>query len=153
MKFDEVKDLMKLFEESKIHKFEFKITNNDSDFELKLEKESAQYEGIQQVQPVLTGAPVQTFTANDVAAVTTAQVIEGNVVTAPLVGTYYNSPSPDKNPYIKVGDKVTKGQTICIIEAMKVMNEITATHDGIVTEVLVSNQQMVEFGQPLVVIK
>ncbi len=148
MKFEEIKEIMKQFEESGIHKFELE---ND-DFKLKLEKETIQQGVVQQLQPVQTVAPVQVPT--DVATpVANETVVNGNAVTAPLVGTFYSSPAPDKDPYIKVGDKVTKGQTICIIEAMKVMNEITATHDGVVTEILLTDQEMVEFGQPLVVIK
>lgn len=71
---------------------------------------------------------------------------------SPMVGTFYAQPSPEKPPYIKVGDKVRKGQTICIIEAMKLMNEIESEYDGEVVEVLVENEDMVEFGQPLFLI-
>ncbi len=147
MKLDEIKELMKQFEESDIHKFELKSDN----FKLKLEKESVQQSIIQQMQPIQAPAPVQVSRVDEVTPAT--PVIEGNVVTAPLVGTFYSSPSPDKDAYVKVGDKVTKGQTIGIIEAMKVMNEITATHDGIISEILVTDREMIEFGQPLVVIK
>jgi acetyl-CoA carboxylase biotin carboxyl carrier protein len=72
---------------------------------------------------------------------------------APMVGTFYAQPAPDKPPYITVGDKVKKGQTICIIEAMKLMNEIESEYDGEVAEVLVKNEEMVEFGQPLFLLK
>ncbi len=148
MKFEEIKELMKQFEESEIHKFEFK----NGDFKLKLEKETIAHGIIQQVQPI-HAAPIQMSNTIETNAPTASAEIEGNVVKAPLVGTYYSSPSPDKDAYVKIGDKVAKGQTICIIEAMKVMNEITATHDGIVSNILVSDREMVEFGQPLVVIK
>jgi acetyl-CoA carboxylase biotin carboxyl carrier protein len=67
-----------------------------------------------------------------------------------LVGVAYLSPAPDKPAFVSVGDSVKKGQTLMIIEAMKVMNEIPAPHDGIVTEVLVANEDVVEFGQGLV---
>ncbi len=72
---------------------------------------------------------------------------------SPMVGTFYSQPSPDKPPFVKVGDKVKKGQTICIIEAMKLMNEIESEHDGEVAKVLVGNEEMVEFGQPMFLIK
>ncbi len=72
---------------------------------------------------------------------------------SPMVGTFYAQPSPDKPPYVKVGDKVKKGQTICIIEAMKLMNEIESEHDGEIVKVLVGNEEMVEYGQPLFLIK
>jgi acetyl-CoA carboxylase biotin carboxyl carrier protein len=72
---------------------------------------------------------------------------------SPMVGTYYSQPSPDKPAFVKVGDKVKKGQTICIIEAMKLMNEIESEHDGEIVKVLVGNEEMVEYGQPLFLIK
>ncbi len=78
---------------------------------------------------------------------------EGDEVASPLVGVAYLSPSPDKPTFISVGDSVKKGQTLMIIEAMKVMNEIPAPRDGIVTEVLVANEDVVEFGQGLVRLK
>ena len=70
-------------------------------------------------------------------------------ITSPMVGTYYNSPSPDAAPYIKVGDKVNKGDVVCIIEAMKVMNEIKSTISGTVVEILADIAQPVEFGTKL----
>jgi acetyl-CoA carboxylase biotin carboxyl carrier protein len=70
-----------------------------------------------------------------------------------MVGTFYSSPSPDKPSFVKVGDKVKKGQTICIIEAMKLMNEIESELDGEIVKVLANNEEMVEFGQPLFLIK
>jgi acetyl-CoA carboxylase biotin carboxyl carrier protein len=72
---------------------------------------------------------------------------------SPMVGTFYAQPSPDKPPFVKVGDKVKKGQTICIIEAMKLMNEIESEQDGEIVKILVNNEDMVEFGQPLFLIK
>ncbi len=78
---------------------------------------------------------------------------EGTVVESPLVGVAYLSPAPDKPAFVAVGDTVKKGQTLMIIEAMKVMNEVPADRDGVVTEILVGNQDVVEFGQGLVRIK
>ena len=72
-----------------------------------------------------------------------------NIVTSPLVGTFYSSPSPDAKPFISVGDSVKKGQVIAIIEAMKLMNEIESEFDGVVEAVLVKDESVVEFGQPL----
>ena len=72
---------------------------------------------------------------------------------SPLVGVYYSAPSPDQNDYVKIGDVVKKGQVLGIIEAMKLMNEIECEADGKVTEILVKNGQMVEYGQPMFVIK
>lgn len=76
----------------------------------------------------------------------------GDAIKSPLVGTFYSSPSPEESPFIKVGDKVKKGQTLGIVEAMKLMNEIESEYDGVVQEVLVQNEELVEYGQPLFVI-
>ena len=86
-----------------------------------------------------------------VAAVPTPAAPEekGQLVKSPLVGTFYNAPSPDSPAYVKVGDTVKKGQILGIIEAMKLMNEIESDYDGVVTEILIKNEETVEFGQPL----
>ena len=73
----------------------------------------------------------------------------GNDVKSPMVGTFYSSPEPGSKPYVSVGSRVSKGQILCIIEAMKIMNEIESEVAGIVTEVLASDAQPVEYGQPL----
>lgn len=75
--------------------------------------------------------------------------ISEKVITCPLVGTFYSSPAPDAEDYVKVGDTVKKGQVIGIVEAMKLMNEIESEYDGIVEEILVKNEETVEYGQPL----
>src|SRR2546425_7119459 len=77
---------------------------------------------------------------------------EGHVVKAPMVGTFYRSPSPDAKPFVEVGQTIKEGQTICIIEAMKLMNEIEADASGVVKAVLVENGQPVEYGQPLFIL-
>lgn len=77
---------------------------------------------------------------------------EKNTVTSPMVGTFYRSPSPDADSFVSVGQKVKKGDTICIIEAMKMMNEIEAEYDGVVDSVLIENATPVEYGQPIFVI-
>ena len=73
----------------------------------------------------------------------------GKAIKAPLVGTFYAAPSPDQPPFVQVGDTVKKGQVIGIVEAMKLMNEIESEYDGIVEEILVKNEETVEYGQPL----
>ncbi len=77
---------------------------------------------------------------------------EGHVVKAPMVGTFYRSPSPDAKAFVEVGQAVKEGQTICIIEAMKLMNEIECDASGVVKAVLVENGQPVEYGQPLFIV-
>lgn len=76
-----------------------------------------------------------------------------HTITSPMVGTFYAAPSPDAAPYVKVGDKVKKDTIVCIVEAMKLFNEIEAEVDGEIVEVLVENGQLVEYGQPLFLVK
>ncbi|WP_175721019.1 acetyl-CoA carboxylase biotin carboxyl carrier protein [Burkholderia anthina] len=77
---------------------------------------------------------------------------QGHIVTSPMVGTFYRAPSPGADPFTQVGDTVKEGQTICIIEAMKLLNEIESDKAGVIKEILVENGQAVEYGQPLFVI-
>jgi acetyl-CoA carboxylase biotin carboxyl carrier protein len=80
------------------------------------------------------------------------EAIEGHVVNSPMVGSFYRSPSPDASPFVEVGDSVAVGDTICIIEAMKLLNEIEADHAGVIKKILVENGQPIEYGEPLFVI-
>lgn len=75
--------------------------------------------------------------------------VKGEVIEAPMVGVVYLQATPDADPYVKVGDKVQQGDVICIVEAMKLMNEIQAPFSGVITEVFVQNEEVVEYGQPL----
>ena len=79
--------------------------------------------------------------------------IKGNQVTSPIVGTFYRKPSPDKEPFVKVGDIINKGDVLCIIEAMKMMNEIKSEFDGKISSIEVDDGQPVEFGQTIIVIE
>lgn len=79
--------------------------------------------------------------------------IDGHVVKAPMVGTFYTAPSPGAKPFVEIGKRVETGDTLCIIEAMKILNQIEADASGVVTAILVENGQPVEFGQPLVVLQ
>ena len=94
--------------------------------------------------PVQAGAPAPQEKAEESG---------GNIVKAPIVGTYYQAPAPDKPPFVKVGDKVKKGDVIMIIESMKLMNEIQSDYDGVVDRLLVSDGQAVEYDQPIMIIK
>jgi acetyl-CoA carboxylase biotin carboxyl carrier protein len=90
--------------------------------------------------------------AATVGAETTSVVAEGHVVKSPMVGTFYRAAAPGSGPFVEVGDTVAVGDPLCIIEAMKLMNEIEADQAGVVKAILVENGQPVEYGQPLVVI-
>ena len=108
------------------------------------------------VMPVPMGitAPAQATPApSQTATEPVQQETDGNIVKSPIVGTFYQAPSPDKPPFVKVGDKVKKGDVIMIIESMKLMNEVQSEFDGTVTKILVGDGQPVEFDQPIMIIK
>ncbi|MDE2402499.1 MAG: acetyl-CoA carboxylase biotin carboxyl carrier protein [Burkholderiales bacterium] len=104
-------------------------------------------QAMQQAQPAMA-APAATAPA-----VVEVPAETGHIVTSPMVGTFYRSSSPGSKAFAEVGDQVKTGQPICIIEAMKIMNEIEADQDGTVIKILVENGQPVEYGQPLFVIE
>ena len=160
MNLNEIKDLMTQFDQSSLKEFSYK---NGTD-ELVFSKNEAKLvaETSPAPQPVVsatesTVAPQTQTVAPVVEAVSESgageAVAEGDLVESPLVGVAYLAAGPDKPNFVSVGDTVKKGQTLVIIEAMKVMNEIPAPKDGVVTEILVENEEMVEFGKGLVRIK
>lgn len=104
--------------------------------------------------PTLTAPPAPAATPAAAAPAESAvpQLPAGHVTTSPMVGTFYRAPSPGAAPFVNVGDTVKEGQTVCIIEAMKLLNEIEADKAGVIKEILVENGQAVEYGQPLFVI-
>ena len=102
--------------------------------------------------PAAGAAPVALAAAALAAAAEPAPGVEGHVVKSPMDGTFYRSPAPDAKPFIEVGGTVKEGQTICVIEAMKLMNEIEADASGTIKAILVENGQPVEYGQALFVI-
>ena len=100
--------------------------------------------------PVMAGAPVSAPAAPAAeSAAKPAEQVSGNIVTSPIVGTFYASPSPDKPPFVKTGDTVNAGDVVCIIESMKLMNEINSEFSGRVAEIYANNGEPVEFGQKL----
>ena len=102
--------------------------------------------------PPLERAPAPAAALAPTAAAEPQAAPEGHVVKAPMVGTFYRSPSPDAKVFVEVGQTVKEGETICIIEAMKLMNEIEADAAGVVKAILVENGQPVEYGQPLFIL-
>ena len=159
MNINEIKDLMAQFDQSSLREFSYK---NQSD-ELTFSKNDKPFESGTQPSEEST-AKTNLVSPVEVAQSTTASIVEetvspeaptaaGDVVESPLVGVAYLAAGPDKPPFVSVGDQVKKGQTLMIIEAMKVMNEVPSPKDGLVTEILVQNEEMVEFGKGLVRIK
>ena len=162
MNINEIKDLMAQFDKSSLREFSYK---NQSD-ELTFSKNEGQAAvptasaapiaaPLQAAStPVIEPTPQATPPAEpETVSEAPAPAAEGDVVESPLVGVAYLAAGPDKPPFVSVGDQVKKGQTLIIIEAMKVMNEVPAPKDGLVTEILVQNEEMVEFGKGLVRIK
>jgi len=117
-------------------------------------------EGEEKVKIVKSGGPALAYAAPNpvpaaapvLAPAPPAAVVQGHVVKSPMVGTFYRSPSPGAKHFVEVGDTVKSGDIICIIEAMKLLNEIECDKDGVIKAILVENGQPVEYGEPLVVI-
>lgn len=156
MDINQIRKLIKLVEESNITEF----TVEEGDLKIKISKECENKTITQQV-PVTNYSipanpsvlPVATVVAE--AKNVSVEAANNNLhqVKSPIVGTFYKASAPDKPEYVKVGDRVTKGTILCIVEAMKLMNEIECDVDGIVEKVLVENSSPVEYNQPLFLIR
>ena len=157
MNLNDIKDLMAQFDQSSLREFSYKNGTDELQFsknEARLVSEVAPAPVLATPSPVApTSAPAETVVEETSAPAEASVAAEGDVVESPLVGVAYLAAGPDKPAFVTVGDSVKKGQTLVIIEAMKVMNEIPAPKDGVVMEILVSNEEMVEFGKGLVRIK
>lgn len=175
MEIDNVKELISAFKEAGLTSFALK----SNDFELKLKKEvtvigtngtcynQAENSKDNAVIQTLDGQGNQSYlrsysNTNDQgnqstpssqdnleSTSTEAKSIPQKSIKAPMVGTFYSASSPDAEPFVKVGDYVKKGDIVCVIEAMKLMNEVEAEEDGEIVEILVNNEEMVEYGQDL----
>ena len=153
MDFKEIKELIRIFDKSGLNKLKVK----NEDFEISLQKgfETApqpSYQAIeaQTQQPATAPVPATAPTPKEEKAETPKK---GEYITSPMVGTFYRAPSPDSPPFVKVGDRVSKGQTIGIIEAMKIFNEIEAEFDCKILEILVEDGQPVEYDMPLFLVE
>ena len=107
----------------------------------------------QYAAPVAMMAPVTVAALNAEPVVAPVPVVTGHLVKSPMVGTFYRSASPGAKVFVEIGDSIKEGETVCIIEAMKILNEIEADKSGTVTQILCENGQAVEYGQPLFVIE
>lgn len=143
MDIKKIEQILQLFEKSSVATMELEV----DEIKIKLEKTSS----LSYTQPTVNVmSPVATMNTPVVEEV--KEEIKGTWVKAPLVGTYYASSSPENAPYVTVGCKVNKGDTLCLIEAMKVMNELKAPHDGVILDIVASNSMMVSYDQPLILI-
>ncbi|MDD6384855.1 MAG: acetyl-CoA carboxylase biotin carboxyl carrier protein [Streptococcus hyointestinalis] len=155
MNISEIKELMAQFDSSSLREFSYRNASDELHF-----SKNTLAPAEKAVEPILEvpltpieSQPASVNSAPVEVEVNTEVVAEGDLVESPLVGVAYLAPAPDKPNFVSVGDSVKKGQTLLIIEAMKVMNEVPAPKDGVVTEVLVENEEVVEFGKGLVRIK
>ena len=151
MEFENLLTLIKTVSDSELTDFDYE--ENGTRIRLKKKKETVVVSGTSSNVPVMGLENIQTV--ENAAAVNTANAQadnsepEGMIVKSPLVGTFYVAPAEDADPFVSVGDPVKKGQTLAIVEAMKLMNEIESDFDGKVAEIYVENGQAVEYGQPL----
>lgn len=169
-KVQEIRELIKLVGQSNIDEFVYEAEGAKIKMKKNLAGEAVVIPAVQQAvqQPVQTPAAevapkpaVQEVQAQPKAvAVETVKEPETAVdtanlhkITSPMVGTFYQSPAPGQNPYVRVGSKVTESSIVCIVEAMKLFNEIEAEVNGEIVEVLVKDGQLVEYGQPLFLVK
>lgn len=163
LKVQEIRELIKLVDQSNIDEFVYEHDGS----KIKMKKKTSEAVVIQPSQTVVKEVPapqpVQT------AAVVQEQVMAGipqepvqsadantkdlHKIVSPMVGTFYQSPSPDADAYVKVGSKVSSSSIVCIVEAMKLFNEIEAEVNGEIVEILVKDGQLVEYGQPLFLVK
>jgi len=151
--FEQIKELVELVGRHRLHSLEIERAG----FRLRLASEPApvarELVAVPLPAPAVPAAPVTApapaAAAAAVPAAAAAPATPLHVVASPIVGTFYASPSPDSPAYVKVGDRVRKGQVLCIVEAMKLMNEIEADADGVVAEIYPKNAQPVEYGEPL----
>lgn len=125
------------------------ISLEDGNQAITIRKEAA----VGQVVPMPAVAPIVQATPTEQPAAEVKDAPKGRPVTSPMVGTFYIASSPDADPFVKVGQTISKGEVVCIVEAMKLMNEIESEFDGTVTEICVEDGQPVEFGQVLMYIE
>ena len=140
-----LREIIAVFKESGLAKMEISETTGEENYSIRLENATA---------PMMPAAVqyVQTLPESKPQAEETSQIKDYNKyrdITSPMVGIFYTAPSPEAEPFVKVGSKVKKGDTLCIIEAMKLMNDVVAEEDGEIVEICAENGALVEFGQIL----
>ena len=142
MEYKEIKKLMDDMGDSKLTELEIEFPDG---IRISMKKEDGKVKQAQlPINMIQAQAPIEVKNNNKV---------NGNIVKSPMVGTFYSKLSSKVEPFVKIGSKVKKGDTLCIIEAMKLMNEIESEFDGEVVDILVKDEEMVEYGQALFIIK
>ena len=148
-----IKKLVELLEESGISEIEVK----EGEESIKLSRNTQAVQNIispaETMQLTNTADSTRDTTVTDGQKDKSKELPDGDIITSPMVGTFYRAASPDSKPFVEKGQKVSKGDTLCILEAMKMMNQVNAEAGGTIIDILVDDAEPVEFGQPLFVIK
>jgi len=154
LNFDELRQLVAALDQTDVAE----LTLKSSDFELTLRKPSGLVAPVAIAPPpaaVAVPQPTPNPVSEQPALAPTSPKVDSSLqeITSPMVGTFYRAPAPEEPPFVSEGDRIQSGQTVCIIEAMKLMNELEAEISGEIVEILVDNAEPVEFGQPLMRVK
>lgn len=147
--FEEINKLVDKVESGSLSKI--KIKNGECELVIEKENKVVPVAAVSSPVPAIPAAAASMSPVSE--QENTAEKISGNVVKAPIVGTYYSKPAPDKAPFVEVGKTVKKGDVLMIIESMKLMNEVQSDFDGVVKEILVSDGTAVEYDQPIMIIE
>jgi acetyl-CoA carboxylase biotin carboxyl carrier protein len=156
MDIKELEELMKVFEESDLNEFELEEEGR----RLRMQKNSPDNNAgalptmiPQATQMVANASPMSVEVSADPIEAPAPEDVPAKTIDSPMVGTFYTSPAPGEPTFVQVGSSIDEGQTICIVEAMKLMNEVTAKSNCLIEKILVENGEPVEFGQPLFAIR
>lgn len=165
LKIQEIRELIKLVDQSNLGEFEYEFEDSKIKMKKNVVSAEAAVQVVQQAKPAAVEAAPSPAPSPAPSAAPAAKPVEEpakapvadaenlHKIVSPMVGTFYQAPSPDSDPYVKVGDKVSNDSIVCIVEAMKLFNEIEAEINGEIVEVLVKDGQLVEYGQPLFLVK
>ena len=141
MEYEKIKQLIEDMENSKITSLDIEFPDG---MKVKMEKSTEKVVATEKIEE-----PREYVEVVKTEEKTEDKVVEGNIIKSPMIGTFYSKPSPDSMPYVEVGTVVKKGTVLCIVEAMKLMNEIESEFDGKIVEVLVKDGEPVDYGKPL----
>lgn len=145
-----VKKLIELIEESDVAEIEI----HEGEESVRISRTSSVAPAVQvAAAPAPVAAPAPAATTQEPAAQEAKPEITGHAVNSPMVGTFYRAPTPTSKPFVEVGQHVSVGETLCIIEAMKILNQIESDKSGVISQILVENGQPVEYNEPLFVIE
>ena len=139
MEYEQIKQLIEDMGNSKLSSIDIEFPNG---VKIKMEKKEEKQQNISNIETKTITETIKTEKTNE-------NILEGNIIKSPMVGTFYIKPSPNSKPYVEVGSNVKKGNILCIIEAMKLMNEIESEYEGQIAEIFVKDGEPVEYGKPL----